>query len=112
LLSSLKARNGKSPVFTALSLVANPDFQKIKESDFIDYFWEPLKVTLSRYGFDDANDLIKEGEAKGVLIPEFHGREHLNVGLWLELLKSGNSAVLAAFDLECWSIKKDNKMRV
>jgi len=112
LLSSFKARNGKSPVFTALSLVANPDFQKIKESDFNDYVWEPLKVTLSRYGLDDANDAMKEGEAKGVFIPEFHGREHLNVGLWLQLLKSGNSAVLAAFELECWTIKRDDKMRV
>ena len=35
--------------FTPLTIVANPDFSKIRDSDFSEYFYESFAETLKRY---------------------------------------------------------------
>jgi hypothetical protein len=73
-------RNGKHPVFTPVSLVANPDFEKIKSSDFQEYFYEPFTKTLEKYqGGSWAYDLWEEGIQDKIFLPQFHCREHLNI---------------------------------
>jgi hypothetical protein len=42
--------------------------------------------------------LWKEGQDKGVFKMQFHGREHLNVGLFMRALQAGNADLLYAFD--------------
>jgi len=49
-LKSVKDKNGSSAKMTAVSLVANPDFKKIKEDNFQNYYYEPFTKTLERYG--------------------------------------------------------------
>jgi hypothetical protein len=49
-LKSVKDKNGSSAKMTAVSLVANPDFKKIKEDNFQNYYYEPFTKTLRRYG--------------------------------------------------------------
>src|SRR5690554_2556705 len=39
-LKSVKDKNGDSAKFTAVSLVANPDFTKIKETNYETYYYE------------------------------------------------------------------------
>lgn len=41
-------KNGHNPVFTVISLVANPDFNKISEDRFLRYHYEPFMDTLRR----------------------------------------------------------------
>lgn len=99
LLTSVKNQYGKHPVITANAIMANPDFDKIQESDFKDYFFEPFYETFKRYPEHENNlNLWKEGMSLGVFQPQFHGREHLNVERWLAALQSGDEHVRFTFN--------------
>jgi hypothetical protein len=104
-LNSVKDKNNNPAVFTPVSLVANPDFEKIKESGFGEYFYEPFTVTLQRYNREDAFQLWQEGVQKRLFIPQFHGREHLNVQVWLRALQNNDKHTLLAFDQGMWGFK-------
>ena len=45
-LTSVKDKNGNAGIITANTLVANPDFEKIKESDFTSYYY---KIITNRF---------------------------------------------------------------
>lgn len=97
-LSAFKDKNGKHPVFTSVNNVANPDFQKIFESSFQQYYYEPFTETLKKYpNHDEVYDLWKYGIENNLMIPAFHGREHLNVNRWLKSLRDGNKTTLYLF---------------
>jgi hypothetical protein len=106
-LSKHKDSVGNSPIFTALSVVANPNFKKIEESNFKSYFCEPFTVTLKNYGHHKAFDLWKEGMNKNLFYPEFHGREHLNVPVWMRALKAQDKDTMLAFENKLWAIKSE-----
>jgi len=97
-LSNYKDINGRNPVITAVSIVGNPDFNKILESEFKSYFYEPFTKTLEKYPkHDKVYSLYKEGIDKRLFVPVFHGREHLNVKRWMTDLQNGNKSVIKAF---------------
>jgi hypothetical protein len=103
LLSSVKDVTGRSVVFTPVSLVANPDFDKIKDSGFSVYFFEPFTETLKRFkGCEDSFMLWKEGIRNRLFVPQFHGREHLNVLVWLKALQEKDPDASKAFDFGLW----------
>ncbi len=109
LLSSIKDHTGKHPVLTANCVVANPDFSKIRESGFLEYFCEPVTETLQRYPEHAGSfELWKTGIKEGLFYPQLHGREHVNVRRWMELLASGKKTWLKAFDLGTWYLKPGN----
>lgn len=88
-LSSFRDESGQYPKFTANVIVANPDFKKIKESNFERYYFETVEETFSKSSAHNNNlSLWKEGENLGLFIPQFHGREHLNFGRWLSALRN------------------------
>ena len=60
-LSSVKDKNGNPCVFTANFNLANPDFQKIRESEFEKYFYIDYLTTLKKYGDVGVLPLIKKG---------------------------------------------------
>lgn len=102
-LRKYKDRNGNHPVFTAVGLVANPDFEKIQQHGFQSYFYEPLTATLKRYyPNDDVFSYWKQGIAERLFIPQFHGREHLNVGVWMKQLQAGDQETHIAFQEGLW----------
>jgi hypothetical protein len=108
-LTSVKDKNGRHAVFTAVCVVANPDFEKIRASNFEQYFYEPFTTTLEKYqGHTRTFDLWKEGLSKGVFIPQSHGREHLNSILWLEALRSNDKEARIAFDYGMWGYDRSN----
>lgn len=102
-LSKFKDKNNRPAVFTAVSLVANPDFQKIKDNHFSEYFYEPFNKTLEKYyGDNTAFNLWKEGIQHKIFIPQFHAREHLNVAEWMRALQQGDREARLAFDQGLW----------
>jgi hypothetical protein len=111
-LLSVKDRKGNSSKFTAISLVTNPNFQKIKESKFQNYYFEPFTKTLNRYGYEDSFSIWKKGLDENIFIPEFHGREHLNVMAWMRALQSNDKSTMIAFDQGVWGFKNQNKGKV
>ncbi len=102
-LTSVNDVTGNCAVFTPISIVANPDFQKIYDSGFQDYFYEPFTETLKRYpGCENSFELWKEGIEKKMFVPQMHGREHLNVATWMKALKAGENHTLLAFKEGMW----------
>lgn len=108
ILDSEKDKNGNPCIFTAVSVVANPDFTKIRESGFKEYFFEPFTNTLKKY-YPNENvfKLWKEGIEKNLFVPQFHGREHLNVSAWLKDLRTGGRSTNKAFDEGMWGFVPD-----
>jgi hypothetical protein len=105
-LNSIKGSDEKPALLTANNIVANPDFEKIKKSGFQEYHYEPFTETLKRYpAHDKVMELYRQGIQDGVVQPQFHGREHLNVIRWLGALKKDSKAEKDAFELGIFSPK-------
>ena len=97
-LKSVKDKNGNPAVFTPMTVVANPDFKAIEENGFISYFYENFYQTLDkRKDGEEIKNLWKKGIEEGIFVPEFHGREHLNVRFWMNFLNKKDENVLTAF---------------
>jgi hypothetical protein len=111
ILTGYKDRNGNHPVITANTITANPDFGKISASGFKDYYYEStLKTYRNKHGCENSYSLIRDGIAKGIYHPQFHGREHLNVNQWLTSLQSGNEIVTRAFKAGIYGIDLDTNL--
>lgn len=107
-LSSVKDKNGHPAVMTANAVTANPVFDKIKASDFQEYYYEPFTETYCRDSrFEGTYEIWKEGLAAGVMHPQLHGREHLNVRKWLRVLQRGESVTKTAFELGTFGLTQD-----
>lgn len=99
-LLSVKDSYGHPAIVTANAVVANPVFDKIKESGYSEYYYEPFTETLNRSKIHKGSfELWKQGMAEGIFHPQFHGREHLNVKKWLRTLQDGDEVTKIAFDL-------------
>lgn len=110
-LRSAKDKNGSFGCFTPFSIVANPDFEKIRESGFSQYHREPFNKTLQKYGsfYDTVYDLWLEGIKENIFHPVYHGTEHLNVKRFMNALKTGHKSTQLAFDNEsiCIPVYRD-----
>ena len=108
LLSGFKDRSGRHPAITANVVVSNPDFDKIRESNFKEYFCEPITETFKKYPeHAGCMELWKSGNRAGIFHPQSHGKEHLNVAFWLKLLQKDLYHFRLAFDHHCWGLSSD-----
>ena len=106
-LSKVKNAKGESPKLTANFVVSNPDFEKIKQENFTTYFSEPITKTFqSLTPSSKVIDIALEGADIGIFKPQFHGKEHVNVPFWLQLLTT-NKDFKDAFDYGLWGLSKD-----
>jgi hypothetical protein len=103
-LHSVKDKNNNPAVLTANCLMANPNFDKIRNDNFEVYHYEHLTETFARYDNEKALILWKEGLNTGVFIPQYHGREHVNFSFWLQTLRENHSGVKMAFDYETFGL--------
>lgn len=107
-LRNYRDSDGRHPAVTANCVVANPDFEKIKKSKFCEYYYEPISDTFLRYPeHGNCLKIWKEGIDDNIFLPQSHGREHLNVPLWLSLLQNNNSIFRTAFENEMWGLSRD-----
>ena len=99
LLISFKDGMGNHPVISANCLVANPDFDKIRNCGFKEYHYELISDTFSKYPNHGNNlALWKEGMEKNIFRLQSHGREHLNVSRFLKDLRQNNPDAIFAFE--------------
>ena len=104
-LESVSDSSDRPVVITPVSVVANPDFDKIRQSGFTRYFLEPFTETFRKYsGCEDSFTLWQEGIQRRLFVPQFHGREHLNVGVWMRALSSGNKIAMTGFNHCFWGM--------
>ena len=105
ILSAFKDKNGNSPVITANCVMVNPDFDKIRASNFQEYHFELFTETFKRYPkHTNSFKLLQEGIAKKLFYPQFHGREHVNVNRWMKALKENSKDTRLAFDNRLFGI--------
>ena len=103
-----KDASGRHVVMTGVNVVANPDFEKIKANGFKKYEYELFTETAKRYPQSDRiHSLWKQGIEERLLVPVFHGREHLNVQRWMKLLQEGNETLRIAFEYGVSTLSKE-----
>lgn len=104
-LSSVKDRMGNNAIVTANTIVTNPNFDRIRQSNFEEYSYEPFTESLKGYSAHAKSfNLWKEGIAKGIFMPQFHGREHINVIRWMKALRDNIGNVRLAFDYRMYDL--------
>jgi hypothetical protein len=112
-LTSVKDTRGNFCVLTANTIIANPDFEKIKRNNFHHYYYENFTTTLlNRDGNNDVVDLIKEGISKKIYYPQLHGREHVNLNQWLGALRDQHLELLEAFKYGMFGISLQEKINM
>jgi hypothetical protein len=106
-LLKYKDQHGNHPVITANTVVANPNFEKIQNSKFLEYHYEPFLETLKKYpNHNRVFEYYNQGINEKIFFPQFHGREHVNIEMWLDLLKSDKDFQLA-FENNLWGLSND-----
>lgn len=98
-LTSVKDSNGRNAIIAPYTLSANPNYEKIQEYNFEQYFYEPVIETYLRHPHTEhAFPIIKQGIKQGIWDPQFHGREHVNVRRWLKACQRNNTNTKIAFE--------------
>jgi len=99
-LDSVRDRRGRPACFTAAMVMANPDFARIRESGFREYFYEPVGAAMAK---DPLRRGVAERWAEGcrrkLFVPQRHCREHVRWWQWLEALRAGSREALATFEM-------------
>lgn len=104
-LHSVKDKHGHPAVITANAVVANPDFKKIKESNFQQYYNKIITEGLSDIqGCYHTLNLWKQGHKGGYFKIQSHGREHLNVSRWMHYLQGDYPETKKAFEMGVYGI--------
>jgi hypothetical protein len=108
-LTSVRDANKNPACFTAFSLVANIDFEKVIENGYQSFQYEFLPETYKKLGREKILDIIADGIHNKIFIPQFHGREHVNVKIFNDLLTKKNKSLLANINNRSFSrIEEDN----
>ena len=98
-LMSVKDKNDNFAKFTPFANCANIDFEAIRENNFDHYRYELLPNTLNKLsGYENTWELWQQGIDNGIFVPQFHGREHLNVKLFNEMLSARDAALLSCIE--------------
>jgi hypothetical protein len=104
ILRKYKDKNEMYPIFTFNTIMANPDFDKIRKSDFKSYYYEPFTETYKKHSSENMIDIWNRGILQGIIYPQFHGREHVNINRWINDLMIGRKDTMLAFDYEMFGI--------
>lgn len=98
-LLKYKDKNGQNLVITADVVMTNPNYDKIKASNFGEYHYELFTDTLNKTkGCEESFKMWGEGMNYNLFFPQYHGREHVNVHMWLDALKNDYHGIRLAFD--------------
>jgi len=101
-LSSVKDEKGNHAVLTPFAVPCNIDYEKMAEDKFQVYHCELLPQTFEKLAakdpkeYDGAWRLWQEGVEKGLLVPQFHGREHFNMRIFEEKLANEDVELIAS----------------
>ena len=113
-LMSVTDKNGNYAVFTPFALPCNINFEKVIETGFQEYAYELLPETYSKLStlqpaaYEGAWQMWQEGINKGIFLPQFHGREHLNLRIFNEKLKNNDHDIITAIQNRSYTSIENN----
>lgn len=108
-LTSMKDKNGEHAIFTPFAMPCNINFEEMAKTGYQEYHYELLPQTFNKLSalqpeaYNGTLDLLREGIENGLMVPLFHGREHLNLKLLEEKLASRDQEVLTALKNRCYT---------
>jgi hypothetical protein len=106
-LSKFKDVFGNSPIFSANSILTNPNFEKIREDHFTKYSYELSTSSYKRFNnTNNSFNLLNQLIQNNLFSIQFHGREHLHVPYWLEELQDSKSPYRTSFDYGVYGLGK------
>jgi hypothetical protein len=105
-LKKHKDAHGKHPVITANTLMGNPDFQRIETTQFQEFYRITLPETYQILQ-ENTLTLFQQGLQEQLWMPQFHGREHVNIFSWLSHLKQQHPWFTLAFNEHVWGLSSD-----
>ena len=98
-LHSVLDQYGHPGLIILNNIVGNPDFEKIKNTNFNQYYVQPFTETYKQYNdTGQVRTLINEGIRTGCFLPQFHGREHVHINNWMNDLKSKRKTAIDGFE--------------
>lgn len=104
-LSGVKDSLGNSAIITANNVVANPDFDKIRESKYKEYHYKLITDSYKEFkGCTESYKLLMEGNQNDLLSIQSHGREHLNISRWMHYLQNDYPETKLAFNYGVYGI--------
>lgn len=104
-LTSVSDKFDNPAVITANTLVANPDFEKIKESNFTEYHYKKIAQGFQEFrGSENLLSFYKQGQNAHCFQLQSHGREHLNISRWMKYLNEDYKETRLAFDLGVYGL--------
>lgn len=116
-LTSVKDTNGRSAVFTPFAMPCNINFEKIIDNNYSKYYYEYLPETLSKLeGIDNEAysgvwSLWQQGIDDKIMLPQFHGREHLNLKIFNEKLSEKSEDLVINFQNRSYTSIQDEKYK-
>jgi len=108
-LTSVTDQNGNHAVLTPFSVPCNINFEQMRKEGYARYVSELLSETyeklstLDSSAYGSAWGLWQEGQAKKLLCPQFHGREHLNLKIFNDKLRRKDRKLLTALENRSYS---------
>jgi len=104
-LTCVKDCNGNNAVFTTFLNPVNPDFERIKQDNYQNYYYETFFETLNRTGErEQVETLWMQGLSSNIFSLAYHSREHLCFPLWMDFLKKGEPVLRQAMDHNFYSV--------
>ncbi|HEY0740171.1 MAG TPA: hypothetical protein VGD40_01880 [Chryseosolibacter sp.] len=98
-LSTVTDKNGRHAVVTPFALPCNLNFEAMKKTGYQEFIYELLPETFAKLpGYERTWDTWKEGMQRKIFMPQFHGREHLNLPLLKENLRLRDPATIASLE--------------
>lgn len=108
-LTSVKDSRQQTAVFTPFAVTRNIDFERMAEESSAKAHFERVPDTFNKLAvqqpeaYEGAWNLWQEGIANGLLSPQFHGREHLNLKVFNEKLEQKDKELLIALNNRSYS---------
>lgn len=96
---------GRPAKFTLNTVMGNPDFDAIKRDDFECFHHQHFFDSYLDYHGEDLKPDWRSAIQAGLIQPQFHGREHLNVPLWLNDLQQAQPETRRAFDHRFYGLR-------
>ena len=101
-LTSVKDKNDNHAIITPYALPCNINFEAMESNDYKAYIYELLPETYEKLTAKDPKayqgtwQLWQQGQNEGLMRPQFHGREHFNLKVFIEKLQQRDQEVLTA----------------
>jgi len=101
-LHSVKDKYSNPAIFTAFTVLCNINYEQMAAEGYNEYVKEILPETFKKLEEKDPTaytgtwTLWQEGIEKKLIYPEFHGREHFNLKVFNEKLRSKDKNLITA----------------